>query len=205
MLKCANKIVLKDRTVVSPGKIRYFWDFGWSYIQKLTSTTHNFHNFWNIYLNWATTRFFEYFFGTLSKNFIFWIFLAFDARKNWRQAENWRQHWRHKKYIFEKNIFSLRQCWCQFSVRHQIFLTSHAQKFSKMQFLERAPKKTSKNGVDAQIRRIISKVMPKWKFWVVTSIFLYNFTQNLRNIEFSQAKRLSYLLELFLLAHSGEI
>ena len=31
----------------------------------------------------------------------------------------------------------------------------------------------------------------------LTSIFGYNFTQNLRNIEFSQAKRLSYLLELF--------
>ena len=41
--KMCKKIVLKVRTVVSPGKIRYFWDFGWSYIQKLTSTTQNFH------------------------------------------------------------------------------------------------------------------------------------------------------------------
>ena len=32
-----------------------------------------------------------------------------------------------------------------------ILLTSHAQKFPKMQFLARALKKTSKNGVDAQI------------------------------------------------------
>ena len=34
-------------------------------------------------------------------------------------------------------------------------------------------------------------------FMSLTSIFGYNFTQNLRNIEFSQAKRLSYILELF--------
>ena len=47
---CQNvlkKIVLKDRTVVSPGKILYFWDFRWSYIQKLTSTTQNFDFFRN--------------------------------------------------------------------------------------------------------------------------------------------------------------
>ena len=41
--RMCQKILLKDRTVVSPGKIRYFWDFGWSYIQKLTSTTQIFY------------------------------------------------------------------------------------------------------------------------------------------------------------------
>ena len=37
--------------------------------------------------------------------------------------------------------------------------------------------------------------MAKSKFWLVDVSFGYNFTQNLRNIEFSQAKRLSYILE----------
>ena len=32
------KIVLKDRTVVSPGRIRYFWDFGWSYTKYTKSS-----------------------------------------------------------------------------------------------------------------------------------------------------------------------
>ena len=72
-----------------------------------------------------------------------------------------------EKKKFCKKFFFRRQFWRQFSVWRQFFLTSHAQKFPKMQFLERAPKKTSKNGVDAQIWQIISKVMPKWKFWVV--------------------------------------
>ena len=44
-----------------------------------------------------------------------------------------------------------------------IFLTSHAQKFQKMQFLEKVPKKYSKNAVMAQFWQIILKVMPKWK------------------------------------------
>ena len=64
LAKMCQKIVLKDRTVVSPGKIRYFWDFGWSYIQRLTSTTKNFHfgiTFEIICQNWATTPFFESF------------------------------------------------------------------------------------------------------------------------------------------------
>jgi hypothetical protein len=41
-----------------------------------------------------------------------------------------------------------------------------------------------------------SKVMPKWKFWVVDVNFLYNFIHFLRYIAFSRLKRLSYLLEL---------
>ena len=41
--KMCQKIILKDRTVVSPGKIRYFRDFGWICIPKLTSMTQNFH------------------------------------------------------------------------------------------------------------------------------------------------------------------
>ena len=36
------------------------------------------------------------------------------------------------------------------------------------------------------------KILGRWR-----QFFKYNFTQNLRNIELSQAKRLSYLLELF--------
>ena len=42
-----------------------------------------------------------------------------------------------------------------------IFLTSYAQKFKKMQFLKKVPKKYSKNGVVSQFLYIISKVMPK--------------------------------------------
>ena len=42
-----------------------------------------------------------------------------------------------------------------------------------------------------------SKVMAKSNFGSLTSIFGYNFTQNIRNIELSQAKRLSYLIDLF--------
>ena len=43
----------------------------------------------------------------------------------------------------------------------------------------------------------VQKLWQNKKFGSLTSIFGYNFTQNLRNIEFSQTKRLSYLLELF--------
>ena len=41
------------------------------------------------------------------------------------------------------------------------------------------------------------RLCPNENFGSLTSIFDVNFTQNLRNIELSQAKRLSYLLELF--------
>ena len=43
----------------------------------------------------------------------------------------------------------------------------------------------------------VNKLWQNKKFGSLTSIFGYNFTQNLRNIEFSQVKRLPYLLELF--------
>ena len=101
-----------------------------------------------------------------------------------------------KKKIFKKKFFR-RQFWRQFSVWRQFFLTSNAQKFPKVEFLERAPKKTQKNGVDAQNWRIISKVMAKWRFWVVDVSFWRQFRSKSQKIELSQAKRLSYLLELF--------
>ena len=47
------------------------------------------------------------------------------------------------------------------------------------------------------MRWIFRKLCPNEKFGLLTSIFDVNFTKNLRNIELSQAKRLSYLLELF--------
>ena len=77
MPKCAKKIVLNDRTVVSPGKMRYFWDFGWSYLQKLTSTTQNFHfaiTFEPIGHFWSSTPFFVFFFDTFSKKSKIWQF-----------------------------------------------------------------------------------------------------------------------------------
>ena len=44
---------------------------------------------------------------------------------------------------------------------------------------------------------LFRKLWPNENFGSLTSIFDVNFAQNLRNIELSQAKRLSYLLELF--------
>ena len=45
--------------------------------------------------------------------------------------------------------------------------------------------------------KLFRKLCPNENFGSLTSIFDVNFTQNLRNIELSQAKRLSYLLELY--------
>ena len=58
--------------------------------------------------------------------------------------------------------------------------------------------KPPKNVVIESFGGTVRKLWQNKKFGSFTSIFGYNFTQNLSNIEFSQAKRLSYLLELFL-------
>ena len=58
-------------------------------------------------------------------------------------------------------------------------------------------KKTPKSVVIESFGGTVQKLWQNKKFGSLTSIFGYNFTQNLRNIEFSQAKRLTYLIELF--------
>ena len=112
MPKCANKIVLYDRTVVSPGKMRYFWDFGWSYLQKLTSTTQNFHfaiTFEPIGHFLSSTPFFVFFFDTFSKKSKIWQFwpvfencdVTFEIDVNYVLTS---QKKIHQKFVFSKKF-----------------------------------------------------------------------------------------------------
>ena len=103
LLKCARKILLKDSTVVSPGKIWYFWDFGWSYIQKFTSTTQIFHLgiTFEISISYGPPpHFLVLFWYFFKKKNAFLEFLSMWRQKNLRRTKNWRQNWR----IFFQNV-----------------------------------------------------------------------------------------------------
>ena len=81
-------------------------------------------------------------------------------------------------------LLGMHFCWCLFCILNifekKIYVNSdvnfrsdvnlfwrHMLKNSQNAIFGKSTKNTSKNGVDAQIWQIISKVMPKWKFWVV--------------------------------------
>ena len=89
-----------------PVKVRYFWDFGWSWRQKLTSTTQNFHFgiTFEISISNGHHPIFLVLFWQFFQKLHFLEFWACDVKKNWRQTENWRQHWRQKK-SFSKIFF----------------------------------------------------------------------------------------------------
>ena len=67
----------------------------------------------------------------------------------------------------------------------------------KCNFWKEHQKRLQKMGWMPKFDKLFRKLCPNENFGSLTSIFGVNFTQNLRNIELSQAKRLSYLLELF--------
>ena len=69
--------------------------------------------------------------------------------------------------------------------------------FQKWNFWKEHRKRPKKMGWMPKFDELFRKLWPNENFGSLTSIFDVNFTQNLRNIELSQAKRLSYLLELF--------
>ena len=107
---------------------------------------------------------------------------------------HFKHFWKKKIIIKQKNW---RQFWRQFSVWRQFCFWHQCSKIPKNAIFGKIIKKDLKKWGGCPNEIDISKVMPKWKFWAVDVIFDVNFTQNLRNIEFSQAKRLFYLLELF--------
>ena len=103
-----------------------------------------------------------------------------------------KHFWKKKK--FRKKNFDVNS---DVNFRSDVnFLDVTCSKIPKNAISGKSIKKTS-NGVDAPMRWIFRKLCPNENFGSLTSIFDVNFIQNLRNLELSQAKRLSYLLELF--------
>ena len=76
--------------------------------------------------------------------------------------------------------------------------SKNAKKCQKMHFFFKSvKKKVWRMWLNRDFVKSVQKLWQNGNIVSLTSIFGYNFTHFLRNIAFSQVKRLSYLLELF--------